>query len=172
MERLKEKRKKSLIFFILHRARNWNSAGMRIRPPRSPEPSASRASNLDGVEGRPLPYLSHLQMSVAATVLEGGCQEPSGRIHENSATGYIVAERPFLKLLTVWLSSPIHPLPTTKSERSTAVWQCRVTICWVEGREFSHPRNWHLVLYLQIFKTRGLRTHLLLMPNVRQYRRF
>ena len=95
---------------------------MRIRPPLSPEPSTSRASNLDGVEGRPLPSLSQLQMIVAATVLEGGCQETS-ESHENSATGCIVVERPFLKLLTVWLSSPIHPLPTTAGQSQSVLRQ-------------------------------------------------
>ena len=37
------------------RARNWNSAGMRIRPPRSPEPSASGASKWAGVDDGRLP---------------------------------------------------------------------------------------------------------------------
>ena len=122
---------------------------MRIRPPRSPEPSSSRASNLDGVEGRPLPSLSQLQMIVAATVLEGGCQETSGRIHrnsagshENSATGCIVAERPFLKLLTVWLSSPIHPLPTTAGQSQSVLRRCgsagRQWVGWKDENSATH----------------------------------
>ena len=94
--------KNCIVFkFLVIRARNWNSAGMRIRPPRSPEPSASGASKRAGVDDGPLPSLSQMQMCMAATVLEGGCREASGRIHmnsagghENSATGYIVAERP------------------------------------------------------------------------------
>ena len=91
----------------IHRARNWNSAGMRIRPPRSPEPSASGASKWAGVDDGRLPSLSQMQMFMAATILEGGCREASGRIHmnsagghENSATGYIVAERPLFELST------------------------------------------------------------------------
>ena len=90
-----------------YRARNWNSAGMRIRPPRSPEPSASGASKWAGVDDGRLPSLSQMQMFMAATVLEGGCREASGRIHtnsagghENSATDYIVAERPLFELST------------------------------------------------------------------------
>ena len=82
---------------------------MRIRPPPapSPEPSASGASKWAGVDDGPLPSVSQMQMFMAATVLEGGCQEASGRIHmnspgghENSATGYIVAERPLFELST------------------------------------------------------------------------
>ena len=89
------------------RARNWNSAGMRIRPPRSSEPSASGASKWAGVDDGRLPSLSQVQMFMAATILEGGCREASGRIHmnsagghENSATGYVVAERPLFELST------------------------------------------------------------------------
>ena len=74
------------------RARNWNSASMRIRP---------------GVNHGRLPSLSQMRMFMAATILEGGCREASGRIHmnsagghENSATGYVVAERPLFELST------------------------------------------------------------------------
>ena len=93
----------------MSRARNWNSAGMRIRPPRSPEPSASGASKWAGVDDGRVPSLSQMQMFMAATILEGGCREASGRIHmnsagghENSATGYVivVAERPLFELST------------------------------------------------------------------------
>ena len=54
-----------------------------------------------------LPSLSKMQMFMAATILEGGCQEASGRIHmnsagghENSATGYAIAERTLFELST------------------------------------------------------------------------
>ena len=60
------------------RARNWNLAGMRIRPPRSPESSASGASKWAGVDDGRLPSLSQMQMFMAATILEGGCQGASG----------------------------------------------------------------------------------------------
>ena len=66
---------------LVRRARNWNSAGMRIRPPRSPEPSASGASKWAGVDDGRLPSLSQMQMFMAATILEGGCREASGGIH-------------------------------------------------------------------------------------------
>ena len=92
---------------LLRRARNWNSAGMRIRPPRSLEPSASGASKWAGVDDGRLPSLSQMQMFMAATILEGGCREASGRIHmnsagghENSATDYVVAEKPLFELST------------------------------------------------------------------------
>ena len=65
----------STLHCVPTRARNWNSAGMRIRPPRSPEPSASGASKWAGVDDGSLPSLSQMQMFVAATVLVGGCQE-------------------------------------------------------------------------------------------------
>ena len=87
------------------RARHGNSAAMKIRPPRSPKPSASRASNLAGVEDGRLPSPSQRPTIIAATVLEGGRRKPSGRIHmnsagghENSATGCILAEGPLLEL--------------------------------------------------------------------------
>ena len=57
------------------RARNWNSAGMRIWPPRSLEPSASGASKWAGVDDGCLPSLSQMQMFMAATILEGGCRK-------------------------------------------------------------------------------------------------
>ena len=60
-----------------------------------------------GVDDGRLPSLSQMQMFMAATILEGGCRETSGRIHmnsagghENSATGYVVAERPLFELST------------------------------------------------------------------------
>ena len=64
---------------------------MRIRPPRSPEPSASGASKWAGVDDGRLPSLSQMQKFMAATILEGGCREASGRIHMNSATGLSAA---------------------------------------------------------------------------------
>ena len=45
-----------------------------------------------------------------------------------------------------------HPSPAhstrSRAERSTVARQRRATLGWVEGREFGHPHNWHLVLYL------------------------
>ena len=80
---------------------------MRIRPPRFPEPSASGASKWAGVDDGSLPSLSQMQMFMAATILEGGCERPVAEIiydsaggHENSATGYVVAERPLFELST------------------------------------------------------------------------
>ena len=80
---------------------------MRIPPPRSPEPSASGTSKWAGVNDGRLPSLSQVQMFMAATILEGGCREASGRSHmisagghENLATGYVVVERPLFELST------------------------------------------------------------------------
>ena len=86
------------------RARNWNSAGMRIRPP--PFPGAKRIRGFKvGWCRRRAPAISVTFM--AATILEGGCREASGRIrmksaggYENAATGYVVAERPLFELST------------------------------------------------------------------------
>ena len=74
---------------------------MRIRPPRFPEPSASGASKWAGVDDGRLPSLSQMQMFMAATILEGDCRDMnSAGGHENSATGYVVAERPLFELST------------------------------------------------------------------------
>ena len=67
----------------------------------------------------------------------------SARGHENSATGYVVAERPLYELLTARLHSS-----RSRAEHSTVARQRRATLGWVEGREFGHPHNWHLVFYL------------------------
>ena len=83
---------------------------MRIWPPCSLEPSASGASKWAGVDDGRLPSLSQMQMFMAATILEGGCREASGRIHmnlagghENLATGYVIAARPLFELSDVCL---------------------------------------------------------------------
>ena len=132
---------------------------MRIRPPRSPEPSASGASKWAGVVDGHLSSLSQMQMFMAATILEGGCREASGRIHmnsaggnENSATGYICRSgKTFVRTFDGMTAKP-HPSPAhssrSRAERSTVARQRRATLGWVEGREFGHPHNWHLVLYL------------------------
>lgn len=145
-------------------ARKWNSASMRIRPPHSLEPSASEASKWNGVDDGLLPSVSHRQMLVAAIILEGGCRETSSWIHMNlagghvnSASGYVMAERPLSELSMAWLSSLIHPLPTAVDWGENVLYmvarQRRASLGWVEGREVSHPCNGHLVLYLLIYNS-------------------
>ena len=122
---------------------------MRIWPPRSPEPSASGASKWAGVDDGRLPSLSEMQMFMAATILEGGCREASGRIHMNSAGGH--GGKAFVRTFDGMTAKP-HPSPAhssrSRAERSTVARQRRATLGWVEGREFGHPHKWHLVLYL------------------------
>ena len=96
------------IWVAISRHRYDLGRGIGIRPPRSPEPTASGASKWAGVDDGRLPSLSQMQMFMAATILEGGCREASGRIHmnsagghENSATGYVVAEGPLFELSAV-----------------------------------------------------------------------
>ena len=83
-----------------------------------------------------------MQMFMAATILERGCREPSVRIHmnsagdhENSATGYGVAERPLFELSTAWLPSLIHPLPTAVDRgQSVLRWRGSAGRHWVGWR--------------------------------------
>ena len=138
----------------IYRARNWNSAGMRIRPPRSPEPSASGASKWAGVDDGRLPSLSQMQVFMAATILEGGCREASGRIHMNSYEfrrrswefGHWLCRsgKTFVRTCDGMTAKP-HPSPAhssrSRAERSTVAQQRRATPGWVEGREFGHPHN-------------------------------